>query len=122
MVKHFGRAACQLIPGVSAVQVAFARMGLEWSDARITSAHGRTPPLTAEELTRIDKLAILGGTQESLQWTASAAGALRASHVAYLCENLTLPDERVRPMTPEELAAADASPLSIVLLIRRSML
>ena len=34
------------LPGVSSVQVAFARLGLDWADARIISAHGRTPQWT----------------------------------------------------------------------------
>jgi precorrin-6B methylase 1 len=40
--------------------------------------------------------------------------------VAWLCEDLTLPSERVRQLTPEELARADASSLAIVLLVRRT--
>ncbi len=123
ITEHFGRDHCRIIPGVSAVQAAFARLGLDWQDARILSAHGRTPATTAEELLGFDKLAILGGTAEALQWTAWAAGVLEATHDAYLCENLTLDGERVRPMTPRQLAAAaDASSLWLAILLRRSIL
>jgi precorrin-6y C5,15-methyltransferase (decarboxylating) CbiE subunit len=122
ITEHFGAAHCRIIPGVSAVQAAFARLVLDWQDARILSAHGRTPTTTAEQLRGLDKLAILGGTAEALRWTAWAAGVLEASHDAYLCENLTLDDERVRAMTPPQLAAAaGVSSLWLAILLRRSI-
>ena len=122
VVRRFGRELCEVIPGVSSVQVAFARLGLDWAEARIVSAHGRMPQVVAEDLGRHDKIAILAGTAAALCWAAQATGGLQTSHEAYLCENLTLPDECVRPVTAEELAAADASSLSIILLIRRGLL
>ena len=75
-----------------------------------------------EDLVRFDKIAILGGAREALRWSAQAAGLVEASHAAFLCENLTLADERIRRLTPEELGSTEASPLAIVLLIRRSLL
>ena len=122
IVEHFGRGACEIVPAVSSVQVAFARLGLDWSDARILSAHGRTPSISLADLAGCDKLAIFGGAADALEWTARAADALAASHEVYLCENLTLDNERVRLLTPPQLAAVDASSLSLVLLIRRSLL
>ena len=122
LVRRFGREPCEIVPGVSSVQVAFARLGVDWVEARILSAHARIPQVAVEELARHDKIAILAGTPEALGWAAQLAGALRISHTAYLCENLTLEDERVQAVAPEDLAAADASSLSIVLLIRRAEL
>jgi precorrin-6y C5,15-methyltransferase (decarboxylating) CbiE subunit len=122
IVGQFGRDNCVVIPAVSSVQVAFARLGLDWSDARIVSAHGRTPSIAAEELSRCDKLAILGGGAESLKWIARAAEVVGASHDAYLCEDLTLDGERIRLLSSRQLAETEAASLSLVLLIRRSML
>jgi precorrin-6y C5,15-methyltransferase (decarboxylating) CbiE subunit len=121
IVERFGREQCELIAAVSPVQVAFARLGLDWSDARIVSAHGRTPALTPQELAGGDKLAVLVGTREAMEWAARAAEALSASHDAFLCENLTLAGEQIRRLGPRELAAAQAASLAIVLLIRRSI-
>ena len=104
------------------MQAAFARLGVDWQDARIVSAHGRTPQLGAEELHNLDKLAVLGGTPEALRWTAWAAGVLQATHDAYLCENLTLDAERIRAMTPRQLADVDdVSSLWLAILMRRSI-
>jgi cobalt-precorrin-7 (C5)-methyltransferase len=121
VLEQFGRENCLLVPAVSSVQVAFARLGLSWADAKIISAHGRTPQVSGEELAAVDKLAILAGKPEALRWTAKTASQLRDSHAAFLCENLTLPDEHVGPVTPEQLAEGVAASLSIVLLIRRSL-
>ncbi len=37
--KRFGRENCITIPAVSSLQMAFARIGLDWADAKIISAH-----------------------------------------------------------------------------------
>ena len=93
VAERFGRANCRFLPGISSVQLAFARLGLDWSDARILSAHARAPQADVEELRRCDKLAVLGGGREGRQWIAAAAAALAETHEALLCENLSL-DER----------------------------
>ncbi len=118
VTEHFGREQCEVVPAVSSVQVAFARLGLDWADARILSAHGRIPEIAADELAQADKIAILAGTVEAIRWSAGMAGALEASHRAFLAENLTLDDERFQQVTPELLGRIDAASLSIVLLIR----
>jgi cobalt-precorrin-7 (C5)-methyltransferase len=122
VVRRFGRDQCDVIPAVSSVQVAFARLGLDWADARILSAHAATPEVTEDSLRQMDKWAILAGTKEALHWAASAARAVEASHAVMLCENLTLDSECIREVTPTQLALIDAASLSIVLLIRRSLL
>jgi precorrin-6y C5,15-methyltransferase (decarboxylating) CbiE subunit len=121
VVRRVGRQCCEVVPGVSSVQVAFARLGMDWSDVRILSAHGRTPAIRADELAPSDKIAILAGTKDALGWSAAMAAALEASHAAFLGENLTSDDERFEPLGAEQLAARDASPLSIVLLIRKGL-
>jgi precorrin-6y C5,15-methyltransferase (decarboxylating) CbiE subunit len=122
VIRRFGRQSCEVVPAISSLQVAFARLGLDWSDARILSAHGRTPAIAANELVETGKIAILAGTKEALGWSAAMAAALQVTHAAYLAENLTLDNERFQPLTAARLAASDASSLSIVLLIRKALL
>jgi precorrin-6y C5,15-methyltransferase (decarboxylating) CbiE subunit len=122
LVRRVGRQCCEIVPGVSSVQVAFARLAMDWSDARIISAHGRIPTVAVGELASADKIAILAGTKDALGWSATMAAALAASHAAFLAEELTLPGERLEPLTAGQLAARDASPLSIVLLVRKELL
>ncbi len=65
VAKRFGREHCELIPAVSSVQVAFARLGLDWAEARILSAHAATPKITEDELRRTDTLAVLLGAKDA---------------------------------------------------------
>jgi len=122
VLRRFGRERCRVIPGVSSVQVAFARLGLEWFDATLLSAHAGTPTVAPETLVREPKIGVLAGSAEAMPWIAALGHRLADSHAIFLCESLTLPDERVRQLSAAELAA-QAPPLrAIVLLIRREML
>lgn len=122
ITERFGRAACRVIPGISSVQVAFARLGMDWADARIISAHGRTPNVSEQELAKFDRIAVLAGSREALEWISSLAAELRNTHEVHLCENLTLVGERVRKVRPAELdglSAANISSLAIIVLVRK---
>ena len=65
--------SCRVIPAVSSLQVAFARLGLDWEDVRMISAHGRLPPGSTRILRRADKLAVPGGREATPSWAASAS-------------------------------------------------
>jgi len=122
VLRRFGRDACEVIAGVSSVQVAFARLGLDWLDARILSAHERDPEVDAASLAQAGKIAVLAGRPESLRWIAGLAKSLGDDRQVFVCENLTLEDERVREATPAELAALQASSRTVVLLVKRGPL
>lgn len=122
IVKRFGRAACEIIPGVSSVQVAFARLGLDWPDARIITAHDKAPDISAISLAGEKKLAVLAGNDATQPWIASLATALAASHRIFVCENLTLSDERVQEANPSQLQTMKLASRAIVLLIRKEVL
>jgi len=66
-IRRFGLAACRVVPGVSSAQVAFARLGLNWTGARILSAHHTRPDVACagEKV-----LAVLAGGRESFGWIA----------------------------------------------------
>jgi precorrin-6y C5,15-methyltransferase (decarboxylating) CbiE subunit len=122
VVKRFGRESCQIIPGVSSLQVAFARVGLDWLDARFITAHDKTPEIPLAALAAEKKLAILAGNDANQPWIASLAAALTVSHRIFVCENLTLPDERVRETNPSELHTMKPASRTIVLLLHKEVL
>jgi precorrin-6y C5,15-methyltransferase (decarboxylating) CbiE subunit len=117
VVRHFGRALCRIIPGISSVQAAFAAAGLDWMDARILSAHGTLPAIDPDELKAVDKIAVLAGSPDALRWIADLAEHL-APRWIFVCEELTLPDETVTKVTGDVLARMEASPRTVVLLLR----
>jgi len=120
ILDRFGRAACRVIPGVSALQVAFAAVGLDWADARVVSAHGQLPEVSAAQLASEKKIVLFAGHRDSLAWIA-ALGRSLPEHVKVLCEDLTLPTEQVREVSVSELAAARVGARVLVLLVHRSI-
>lgn len=118
ILQRFGLDACHVIPGVSSVQVAFARLGVEWMGARILSAHGGLPRTGFSVVEGENKIAILTGSAGTAEWVADLAERLGPNWRLFLAENLTLPDEAVRAISPEELRQVPCAILSILILLR----
>jgi precorrin-6Y C5,15-methyltransferase (decarboxylating) len=81
-----------VIPAVSSVALAFARLGLDWDDALVVSAHGRDPRKALAAALPHPKAAILTapGTASDLAGQLLAAGKR-----VYIAERLGQPGERV---------------------------
>jgi precorrin-6y C5,15-methyltransferase (decarboxylating) CbiE subunit len=122
VIRRFGRENCEVIPGISSVQVAFARLGLDWQDARIVTAHSRNPQVSLPDLRKAGKIAILGGRPEAIAWTAGLIGKLGGNRRVFLCEELTLAGERIREVGAGELAALPVSARAIVLIIQEEVI
>jgi precorrin-6y C5,15-methyltransferase (decarboxylating) CbiE subunit len=122
VIRRFGRENCEVIPGISSVQVAFARLGLSWENARIISAHSRDPEESAADLQDVDKLAILGGREGSLRWAARLIPGMGGGRRVFLCEELTLPGEKVREVEAGELTEIPVSTRAIILIIKEALL
>lgn len=119
VIARFGRAACTVIPGVSSMQTAFARVGASWENARLISAHTRQPTLRPATLRAQEAIGILAGNPATWSWVRTVAQALARTHTLYLCQNLTLPDESVRKTTPRALRAMPSASQTILLCLRR---
>ncbi|MGA2333555.1 MAG: precorrin-6y C5,15-methyltransferase (decarboxylating) subunit CbiE [Syntrophales bacterium] len=118
ILKHFGRNRCEVIPGVSSIQAAFAAIGIDWLDARIIDAHGENPRLKPATLTKEGKIAVFAGRKDAIAWVVDLAKAIGKGRRIYLCENLTLDNERVRQVEPGDLEKTEASSRTIVLIIK----
>lgn len=120
LLRHLDRRRVEVIPHVSSVQLAFARVGESWHDARILSAHGRPlAPVVAAALAA-RKVAILTDPRHP---PAEVARALLAAGMedcpAWVCEHLGGPRERVREGSLAAVATwEDASPFSVLVLLR----
>ena len=87
-----------VIPAVSSVADAFARIGLDWDDALVVSAHGRDPRRALAAALAHPKTAILTapGTAPALARELFAAGKR-----VYAVELLGTPDEKVSVLSGE---------------------
>jgi cobalt-precorrin-7 (C5)-methyltransferase len=122
VIKRFGRENCRVIPGISSVQVAFARLGLDWFGARLLTAHKRMPDIETADLLKQDKIAILAGNVATTPWIAGVAERLADTHEVFVCQNLTLPEEQVRSVTADELASSMLPSRTVVLLVRKELM
>lgn len=121
LAGRLGKERVEIVPNVSSVQLAFARIKESWEDAAFISVHGRTLKGLAAVVGRSPKVAIL---TDDTNTPAAVARALLANGVegyrAYLCENLGRPDERVQDIDLKDLAHVTASSLSVLVLLREN--
>ena len=97
----------QVIPAVSSVALAFARLGLDWDDALVTTAHGRDPRQAVAAALAHPKVAILTapGTAHEIGTELLAAG-----RQVYVAECLGTPQERVTDLMAAAPHRAFAEP------------
>ncbi|MBI5419711.1 MAG: precorrin-6y C5,15-methyltransferase (decarboxylating) subunit CbiE [Deltaproteobacteria bacterium] len=117
VISRFGRDACEVVPGISSVQVVFARLGLGWHDANVVSVHGRPAEGDMERLRDADKIAVLVGGGGSVRRIVELLEQLGEGRRVFLCEDLTLPGERIRQVDPGELSRLPNVGRGIVLLL-----
>jgi len=121
LLQRLGPQRLRFHPAPSSLQLAFARIGRPWQDARWISLHGREPePLAALLQQRPPALAVLtdpgrGGADE-VRGILAASG-LEAAYGLWLCERLGHPAERVQRLAPQAPLPTDLDPLHLVLLI-----
>ncbi|EEG78266.1 precorrin-6y C5,15-methyltransferase (decarboxylating) subunit CbiE [Dethiobacter alkaliphilus] len=94
--RHFSATELEVLPGVSSVQVAFARLGVPWQGAMLLSAHGREGNDLLPSLMVAGKKAILTDGK----WTPGRLAKLVLENggedaPVALCRRLTTPAEEV---------------------------
>jgi precorrin-6B C5,15-methyltransferase / cobalt-precorrin-6B C5,C15-methyltransferase len=120
LVERLGAGRVRIYSHAGAVQLAFARLGLAWQDARVLSAHGRPlEPVIAEGLAYA-KLAIL---TDSLHTPAIIARRLLEAGMepdarAWCLERLDGPAERIQHGTLAECSSWTSDPLNVLVIVR----
>lgn len=121
VIKRFGREACTTVAGVSSVQVAFARLGLDWTNAKIINAHGRELHIEPSVLAGADRLAILTGGVLPAEKIAELIETFGDRYEIVLCENLTLPDENIRVLQGPGSIPSRVSERAIIILTGKDL-
>ncbi len=119
LVRQLGIDRLRVIPGVSSVQVAFARVGEAWQDATVLSAHGRPVADLIPQAMAAHKLAILTDGQATPGTIAEALlGAGVNDCRAVVCERLGGASERIIETRLSKLAEHAFDPLNVLLIFR----
>jgi precorrin-6Y C5,15-methyltransferase (decarboxylating) len=115
--EHF-----HIIPNVSSMQLAFARVKESWDDAVLTSVHAK--PI--ENLLNVVENAKKVGIFTDSKNTPSKIAEFLLKHglsgfKAYVCENLGGEDERITETRLEDMVNMEFSPLNVVILIKNDV-
>jgi precorrin-6Y C5,15-methyltransferase (decarboxylating) len=120
LCDQLGKDRFDVVPHVSSMQLAFARVKESWEEAYLTNLANH--PLESV----IDKIRVAerAGLFTTDAFTPSdVARALLDRKIdyfwAYVCENLGSPDERVTRGALQEIAGQTFAPLNVMVLIRR---
>jgi precorrin-6Y C5,15-methyltransferase (decarboxylating) len=133
-IEEFGKEHVEILPDLSSIQVAFARIKESWDGALLISLHGGPDPEKRRKLeytlsdipslvARYTKLAILTDRENS---PPKIAGELLRSGVAghrkpaitlYVCEKLGYPDEQITQGNPEGISRMDFTDPNVVIII-----
>jgi precorrin-6Y C5,15-methyltransferase (decarboxylating) len=120
LCDRLGKERFEVLPHVSSMQMAFARVKESWDEAYLTNL--ATHPLE-EVLDRIRIAEVVGlftSEQEDPPHVATALLSRGLDYFrAYVCENLGGPDERVTQGELADLADMEFAPLNVMILKRK---
>ncbi|MCA9120214.1 MAG: precorrin-6y C5,15-methyltransferase (decarboxylating) subunit CbiE [Planctomycetales bacterium] len=119
LCEHLGKERFEVVPHVSSMQLAFARVKESWDEAYLTNLANQSLERVVERIRTAEKVGIF--TTEEAPPSAVAKAMLDRQidyFHAYVCENLGSPDERVTQCDLTELAEQTFAPLNVLVLVR----
>jgi precorrin-6Y C5,15-methyltransferase (decarboxylating) len=120
LCDRLGKDLFEVVPHVSSMQLAFARIKESWEDAYLTNLAGRPIEAVIDRIRTAEKIGLF--SSEECPPARLAAELLDRSidyFRAYVCENLGSPDERVTQAELVDLPGMDFNPLNVFILIRK---
>ncbi len=118
LTARLGKDSVEIVPNVSAMQVAFARIKESWEDARLVSVHSRPIEDIVEAVRSSHKVAIFTDDRH----TPSAVARVLLEHGvdgyrAYVCQDLGGKDEEVVETDLQGLCEKSFHPLNVLILL-----
>jgi len=120
IVDKLGTEKCEVIPGISSVQLAFAKIGRTWNDAYFMSLHGRSGKLAAvvKRISDNDKVAVLTDNANNVKLIAKKLLETGVKErKIFVCENLSLEKERIREFDVSSILKIRVSDLNVVIFL-----
>jgi len=118
--ERLGKDRFEVVPHVSSMQLAFARVKESWDEAYLTNLANHPVEHVVERIRTAEKVGLF--TTEAVPPSQVAAELVRRGidyFTGYVCENLGSPDERVTQDELKEIAAMEFSPLNVMILVRK---
>jgi precorrin-6Y C5,15-methyltransferase (decarboxylating) len=120
LCDRLGKDHFEVVPHVSSMQLAFARVKESWEDAYLTSLAGRPVESVIDRIRTAEKVGLFSSDDCPPSRLARALLERGIDYFkAYVCENLGSPDERVTQGELSDIAALDFDPLNVIILVRK---
>ncbi|MEK6680825.1 MAG: precorrin-6y C5,15-methyltransferase (decarboxylating) subunit CbiE, partial [Nitrospirota bacterium] len=122
LLKNLPKKDIEIIPNISSMQWAFAKIKETWHDAVIVSSHGRDIERIIEAARHNNKIGIFTSNGDEPKKIAEALIKEGVKDFdAYICEDIGSSDEKIAMYTLHDAAAKTFSPLNVMILIRSSI-
>jgi len=120
LCDKMGKDRFEVVPHVSAMQTAFARVKESWEEAFLTNLATHGVDSVLEQIRSAEKVGLF--TSES--WPPALVARTLLDHgidyfTVYVCENLGAPDERVTQGELAEIAEQEFSAMNVMILTRK---
>lgn len=117
LIKRLGKENVEIVPAVSAMQIAFSRVKEPWQEAALVSLHAKpVDPLLAA----LEEKRLIGLFTDETNTPGAIARLLIARGLTawrgWVCENLGGKEEKISEMSLDEMAKGSFSPLNVVIL------
>jgi precorrin-6Y C5,15-methyltransferase (decarboxylating) len=120
LCDRLGKDQFEVVPHVSSMQLAFARVKESWEDAYLTSLAGRPLEAVVDRIRTAEKVGLFSSDEHPPGRLARELLDRGIDYFrAYVCENLGSPDERVTQAELADLAAMEFDPLNVMILVRK---
>jgi precorrin-6Y C5,15-methyltransferase (decarboxylating) len=121
LATKIGRDRLEVLPNISSMQLAFARLKESWHDAALVSCHAKPIEEAIDVIRDAKKVGIFTDDENTpgriaRELLKAGIGGFRAN----VCENLAGRDERITACDLGELAEKSFSPLNVLVLIRKA--
>jgi precorrin-6Y C5,15-methyltransferase (decarboxylating) len=120
LCDRLGKERFEVIPHVSSMQLAFARVKESWEEAYLTNLATHSLESVLDRIRTAEVVGLFTSEEEDPPTIARQLLARGLNYFrAYVCENLGAPDERVTQAELADLQEMEFSPLNVMILKRK---
>ena len=121
LTEKFGKDRFEVIPHVSSMQLAFARVKESWDDAYLSNLATQSLDRVVDSIRTAERVGLFTTETISPSVVATALLDRRIDYfTAYVCENLGTPDEVVTQGELKTIARESFGPLNVMVLVRKT--
>ncbi|MCA9231999.1 MAG: precorrin-6y C5,15-methyltransferase (decarboxylating) subunit CbiE [Planctomycetales bacterium] len=121
LCDRLGNDRCEIVPHVSSMQMAFARVKESWDEAYLTNLAQHDLDVVVERIRTAEKVGLFTTEEFGPSAVAQAMLDRRIDYFTiYVCENLGARNERVTRGSVAEIAKQSFEPLNVMVLVRDS--